>query len=222
MINMLFARFHHIYTHRFESAYPDDDTLALAKREWSFALQGIPMGAVEATINKVRDEHAWPPTIAEFLNAVCVAAPSEDMPEAYDAYQEACLHANNPHRHEWRHPAVYWAAHRTGFKMLREGAEAQIWPTFRRHYQGFMLDAIRGSDLSLPRVRELEDQSEPVTSAAQQALAWCQDQHIEPAEVAHLLHYLELPAQSSVRQNFRRRALAQLEAMGITTASLPE
>jgi len=222
MINMLFARFHHIYTHRFESAYPDDDTLALAKREWSFALQGIPMHAVEATINKVRDEHAWPPTIAEFLSAVCLAAPPDDMPEAYDAYYEACLHAANPHQHAWRHPAVYWAAHRTGFKALREGAEAQVWSDFRRHYQGLMLDVIRGSQLGLPSVRQLADHSAPVTSAAEQSATWCQQQHIEPAEVAHLLHFLELPAQSSVRQNFRRRAIAQLEALGLPTAGLPE
>ena len=222
MINMLFARFHHIYTHRFESAYPDDETLALAKREWSFALRDIPMPAVEATINRVRDEHAWPPTIAEFLTALCLAAPPEDMPSPYDAYQEACLHASQPQTHDWRHAAVFWAAQQTGFRALRESSEAQVWPDFRRHYQALMLNVLRGAHLKVPQILTIAQQTSQATTAAEQTAAWCEQHQLEATEVAHLLHYLELPVGSAVRHNFRIRTLAELEKRGLPSADLPE
>lgn len=222
MINMLFARFHHIYTHRFESAYPDDETLALAKREWSFALRDIPMAAVEATINRVRDEQAWPPTIAEFLAALYLAAPPEEMPAPYAAYQESCLHASQPHTHHWCHPAVFWAAQNTGFRLLREGVEAQVWPNYRRHYQGLMLEVLRGAVLKLPQILAVTQQTNQATTAAAQSEAWCLKHQLEAAEVAHLLHYLELPLQSSVRHNFRTRTLAELERRGLPCSGLPE
>ena len=222
MINMLFARLHHIYTHRFESAYPDDDTLALAKREWSFALSDIPLSAVEATINLVRDEHAWPPTVAEFLQALCIAALPQDMPTPYDAYREACHHANQPHVHHWRHPAVFAAAQKTGFQQLRERPEHQVWPHFRRAYQAMILAVMRGQQFELPKVVHLEDQTPQITDAATQTADWCAQHQLEPSEVAHLFHYLELPPKSAIRHNFRQRALHQLAARGYVTTDLPE
>lgn len=220
MVNMLFARFHHIYTHKFESAYADDDTLKHAKREWATALQDFPLAAIEKTIDAVRLRHAWPPTIAEFLATLSEEARPDDLPEARDAYQEACIHAGRPLQHHWRHPAVYHAASRTGFFRLRSETEQQVWPDFRRYYQELALSLCKGHELSEPRQPSLPPPTD--TGPALDVTAWCERHAADPKAVAHLFHYMELPRGSQIRHNFRQRALAALQAQQLPVADLPE
>lgn len=219
MVNMLFARFHHIYTHKFESAYGDDDTMAYAKREWALALQDYPMRAVEQTIDAVRTRYSWPPTIAEFLTTLSEVARPDDLPDARDAYQESCFHATRPLVHHWRHPAVYHAARQTGFFRLRSEPEQYVWPEFQRHYQTLVLRVCKGETLVLPDTPELPPPAN--TGPALDVNAFCDDYGLDPKAVAHLFHYLELPAESQTRLAFRRRAVAQLQAFGVTEDQLP-
>ena len=52
LINMLFARFHHIYTHKFESAYRDTDTTNLPKKEWALSLADFNQSQIELAIHR--------------------------------------------------------------------------------------------------------------------------------------------------------------------------
>ncbi len=220
MVNMLFARFHHIYTHKFESAYSDDDTLAHAKREWALALRDFPLAAIERTIDAVRTRYSWPPTIAEFLSTLSDAARPEGIPEARDAYQEACFHATRPLKHHWRHPAVYHAARSTGFFRLRSEPEQYVWPEFNRHFQTLVLRVCQGETLSLPDDPELPPP--PPKGPDFDVARFCERLNLDPKDVSHLFHYLDLPANSQVRAHFRQRALTSLEARSVPTDDLPD
>ncbi|MCH8552666.1 MAG: hypothetical protein LAT62_12060 [Natronospirillum sp.] len=219
MVNMLFARFHHIYTHKFESAYADDDTLTHAKREWAMALQAFPLEAIEKTIDAVRLRHAWPPTIAEFLNTLSDVARPEGLPDARDAYQEACMHAGRPLQHHWRHAAVYQAASRTGFFRLRSEPEHHVWPDFQRYYQELALSLCQGHELAEPEQPALP--TPPDTGPPFDLAAWCRQHGVDQGQIAHLFHYLELPAGSTVRHNFRARTLQALEKQNLPNKDLP-
>ena len=220
MVNMLFARFHHIYTHKFESAYGDDDTMAHAKREWALALQDYPMRAVEQTIDAVRTRYSWPPTIAEFLGTLSDVARPDDLPDARDAYQEACFHATRPLNHHWRHAAVYHAAHKTGFFRLRSEPEQMVWPQFQRHYQALVLQVCQGNTLSMPDHPELPPPAE--TGPDFDIDAFCTRHDLTRRDVARWFHYLELPLGSNTRKTFRARAVAALTELGVEAASLPD
>lgn len=218
MVNMLFARFHHIYTYRFESAYGDDDTMAHAKREWAFALAGYPLASVERAIDATRDRYSWPPTIAEFLSAMSDVARPTDMPAPRDAYLEAAMHAYRPLDHAWRHPGVYFAAHDTGFFRLRTEPEQRVWPVFRDHYREKILAVARGQHFELPSARELPA---PETGPGFDVAGFAEQQGVEVTAIAHLLHYLDLPSGSGVRERLRKRAIDTLKTQGVDVSQLP-
>lgn len=67
LVNMLFARFKAIYTHKFASAYSTSDEVKLAKREWAIALKGFQEPLLAYAVERTKEVHAWPPTISEFL-----------------------------------------------------------------------------------------------------------------------------------------------------------
>lgn len=220
MVNMLFARFHHIYTHKFESAYGDNDTLAHAKREWALALRDFPLRAIEVTIDAVRTRYSWPPTIAEFLATLSYAASPDDLPDSRDAYQEACFHATRPLSHHWRHAAVYHAAHKTGFFRLRSEPEQFVWPEFQRHYQTLVLQICRGETLAEPEQPALPAPAD--TGPSFDVSAYCETNNVSVKSVARLFHYLELPLGSQVRSTFRNRSMEALAAMNLPCDQLPD
>lgn len=220
MVNMLFARLHHIYTHKFESAYGDEDTMKYAKREWAMVLADFPLRAVELTIDAIRERYSWPPTIAEFLATLSEVARPADCPDEREAYRQACFCGNNPLEHFWSHPAVYHAAHQTGFFRLRAEPETQVWPIFRQHYQALMLRLCKGEQLEVPDLPALPEP--PNTGPVFDVAGFAKQQGVQPTDIAHLLHYLDLPLGSRVRQTFRTRALSALAEQGINTQDLPE
>lgn len=221
MVNMIFARLHHIYTHRFESAYGDDNTMAYAKREWAFALANYSFQAVESTLDAIRTRFAWPPTIAEFLRTLSEIGRPDTAPEPHDAYLEAALHAHQPRAHAWRHPLVYHAARNTGFYRLRNESEERLWPVFAEQYRRVILAWCRGEPMPEPEAAELPapEQAGVPEFAVER---WAQAQGLDVRAVAHLLHYADLPPGSAFRARLRARALRQLEGMGVPVDSLPD
>lgn len=220
MVNMLFARLHHIYTHKFESAYGDEDTMKYAKREWAMVLADFPLRAVELTIDAIRVRYAWPPTIAEFLATLSEVAKPADLPEARDAYQQACFVGNSPLTQYWSHPAVYHAARQTGFFRLRTEPEQQVWPIFQQHYQTLTLRLCKGESLEIPEAPALPPPAD--TGPPFDLEAFCTHHKVTPTQVGHLFHFLELPYGSQVRATFRARALNGLQALAVPTDDLPE
>ncbi|WLD58741.1 replication protein P [Salinispirillum sp. LH 10-3-1] len=220
MVNMLFARLHHIYTHKFESAYGDEDTMKYAKREWAMVLADFPLRAVELTIDAIRERYSWPPTIAEFLATLSEVARPADLPDDREAYRQACFCGNNPLEHFWSHPAVYHAAHKTGFFRLRTEPEAQVWPIFRQHYQALALRLCKGEQLEVPDIPALPEP--PDTGPRFDIPAFAAQHDVKPEAITHLFHYLDLPLGSTVRRTFRARALVAFEQQGIDANAIPE
>ena len=77
LVNMLFARFKAIYTHKFASAYSNPDEVKLAKREWAVVLKGFQEPLLAYAVERTKEVYAWPPTISEFLK-FCISGNAMD------------------------------------------------------------------------------------------------------------------------------------------------
>lgn len=212
LINMIFARFHHIYTHRFESAYRDETTLNQAKREWALSLAGISANLIELALERCKREHAWPPTIAEFLKLVQPSPESLGLPSLGAAYFEACQNAHHPAQHQWSHICVHLAAQNTGYFILRSEPERRTRPAFEKEYLSLIERLANGETLSLNEPKALpEPDLQPEADLTRELLKL----GVSEQEASTLAYYLEKPKGSPVRARYHKRAQAQLDALNI-------
>lgn len=218
LINMIFARFHHIYTHRFESAYGDETTLNMAKREWAMTLVGTTTEQIEFALERCKREYAWPPTIAEFLKLLEPNPEDLGLPSIEFAYQEACLHAHDPLAHHWSHACVQLAARETGYFRLRNDAERATKPIFKATYERLCKRLLAGEEFSLELAPALpEPDFHEESSLVSQLLALKVDEKIAQS----LAYYLSKPVGSDVRKRYRKRSESEIEKRGIVY-TLPE
>lgn len=121
IVNKIFSSIKGAYPSSFKHAFPDDETLAIAKTTWVKALMdsGISdMNAIKRGVAKARQRNSpFFPSCGEFIE-LCKAECSDlGMPSASEAWLEVC---NNSHRvtdHQWSHPGVYEAGRRKWFEI---------------------------------------------------------------------------------------------------------
>lgn len=219
LINMIFARFHHIYTHRFESAYADETTLNQAKREWAISLAGITPAIIEHALERCKKEHAWPPTIAEFLTLTQLEPQAIGLPSIHEAYLEACHKSNAPEVHSWSHLCVHLAAMNAGYFLLRSESEKVSKPVFTQAYLDLVNRLMAGETLTMPSVKA--NLPEPDDSAEHQLVAQLMRAGLEKADAQNAAYYLSKPKASSVRKRYRDRSVALLNSKTIS-CSLPD
>ncbi|MEJ2042745.1 MAG: replication protein P [Reinekea sp.] len=218
LINMIFARFHHIYTHRFESAYADETTLMQAKREWALSLSGISPQWIEHALERCKKEHAWPPTIAEFLKLAQPAPESIGLPSVSEAYQEACHKSNAPVEHQWSQVCVQLAARNTGYFLLRSEPERISRPLFEKAYLALVNRLLAGETLEMPISVALP---EPDFSAERELVQTLVSHGLNEPDAQNIAYYMEKPTGSEVRKRYRERASVMLEGKNIEF-ELPE
>lgn len=212
LINMIFARFHHIYTHRFESAYRDETTLNQAKREWAMTLAGVSSELIEYALERCKTEHAWPPTIAEFMKLLQPSPESIGLPDTAAAYLEACRNSYQSQGRQWSHLCVKLAALDVSYFSLRSEAERVTRPAFEKAYLKLVKRLIDGETLEEKETLSLP---EPDLSQSEKLTAQLQAAGIDAVQAATLAYYMDKPAGSEVRERYRKRAQAQLAELNI-------
>jgi hypothetical protein len=212
LINMIFARFHHIYTHRFESAYGDETTLNQAKREWAMSLTGLTDVQLEFALERCKREHAWPPTIAEFLKLLEPTPESLGLPSFDKAYLEACVNAHHPSSHAWSHVCVQLAAQQVSYYALRSESERSTKPVFKAAYEALCKRLFAGEVVELPNARVL---SEPNYSEEDALVKLLTAKGVDAINAQSLAYYLEKPKGSVVRERYRKKSIASLKDLNI-------
>jgi len=212
LINMIFARFHHIYTHRFESAYGDETTLNQAKREWAISLAGIPANLIEMGLERCKREHAWPPTIAEFLKLTQPSPESLGLPDISAAYQEACRFSHRPSEHRWSHACVQIAAQKAGYFTLRAEPERVSRPVFQKAYLALIEGLANGEVYSVDQPIALP---EPDFKPEEELVAQLKAVGVSDIDAQQIAYYLEKPANTDVRLRYRKHAVQKLESLNI-------
>lgn len=203
---MVFARFHHIYTHRFESAYGDESTLNLAKREWAMTLAGTPTSVIEMALERCKREFAWPPTIAEFLKLCQPDPESLGLPPVNKAYQEASQNSHRWAQHHWSHDIVLMAARNTGFRLLRSEPERTSRPLFEKHYRALIERIAGGETIEVAEFAELPAPEIRPEEMDMGLIATLEKAGVPNGEALRLAYYQEKPKGSPVRAQYRRRS----------------
>ena len=212
LVNMLFARFKAIYTHKFASAYSTTEEVKLAKREWAIALKGFQEPLLAYAVERTKERFAWPPTISEFLSVIHTAYRAYGLLEPRQAHMEACQCTHEPRKMNWSHPAVYFAGSQTGWFRLRTEEERTTWPLFEKHYIAMVDKVINGEALHVPDVVLIEDKSAPDLKKILQDIA--QQLEVNEAQIAPHLYYMYKTAGTSIRAQYRERATEALKSMG--------
>ncbi|MEO9655600.1 replication protein P [Marinomonas sp.] len=212
LVNMLFARFKAIYTHKFASAYSNPDEVKLAKREWAIALKGFQEPLLAYAVERTKEEYAWPPTISEFLKLINTAYKAYGLLDPRAAYLEACSCRVDPLTFHWRHPAVFFAASDVGWYKLKSEEERVTWPLFEASYLKIVDRVIAGERLVVPKVVLIENQQNlsltDITQAIAEALS------LPEEAIAPLLYYTQKTYGTGIRKAYRAKSQEKLTEMG--------
>lgn len=123
-------------------AWPDDASLAAAKKSWTKAfmaaglrsIEQVRLGIEQLRLRNGNGRAPWVPGSGEFIALCQPTAESLGLPEVGKAFREACRNAHPSADQRWSHPAVHHAACETGFSELRNLPEAKSRALFDRAY----------------------------------------------------------------------------------------
>ncbi|WP_249411602.1 replication protein P [Marinomonas sp. A3A] len=219
LVNMLFARFKAIYTHKFASAYSTTDEVKLAKREWAIALKGFQEPLLAYAVERTKEEHTWPPTIADFLKLINTAYKAYGLPDPRAAYLEACTCRTDPLQYKWSHNAVFFAGSQAGWYKLKSEEERVTWPLFEQSYLKIVDRVIAGERLVIPKVIMIEDKQTLSVKDLSSKIA--SDLSVDEEQIAPLLYYTQKTHGSGVRARYREISQKKLLEMGYKE-KLPE
>ncbi|ADZ92041.1 replication protein P [Marinomonas mediterranea] len=212
LVNMLFARFKAIYTHKFASAYSTTEEVKLAKREWAIALKGFKEPLLAYAVERAKEQFAWPPSISEFLKVIHSAYTAYGLVEPRGAYAEAARCRIDPREFKWSHPVVFHAGCEVGWFKLKTEEEHVTWPVFEKAYLSLMDRVIEGESFTIPTVTLIENKATlnvvQIISEIAASLSTSED------EIAPMLYYLHKTPNTLIRKQYREKALKQLLALG--------
>ncbi|MBR7888348.1 hypothetical protein J9B83_05265 [Marinomonas sp. A79] len=216
---MLFARFKAIYTHKFASAYSTTDEVKLAKREWAIALKGFQEPLLAYAVERTKEVHPWPPTIADFLKLINTAYKAYGLADPRSAYLEACACRSDPLMYKWSHPSVFFAGSEVGWYKIKSEEERVSWPLFEAAYVKVVDRVIAGERLVIPKVTMIENKQ---TLNVTELVRHISSQLDMPEEqVLPLLYYTQKTQGSGIRLRYREISEKKLLDMGYKE-KLPE
>ncbi|HSG04659.1 MAG TPA: replication protein P [Marinobacterium sp.] len=214
LVNALFARFMAIYGHKFKSTFESEDEIRIAKREWALSVAAYSESELVQAVNYCKENHAWAPSIAEFLEVLRKLTSDLGLPGVRSAYHEACRFADHPLEHSWSHPIVYWSGRSVGWFELRKLTEEETFKLFEYQYQLNVRRVRAGESLEIPNPIALEQKSQ-VTQATNM-LSFAKEHNLDESVACKLLYYLTLPTGSRTRSRQFRQAQQQAESLGIS------
>ncbi|MFM1896241.1 MAG: hypothetical protein RLZZ385_1315 [Pseudomonadota bacterium] len=166
-INQLFAEFALAYHNQFRKAYPDEESLVLAKKYWLGCLAPYsPLQITRAARQVVRSSD-YLPSVAAVVRACDSGFALFGLPEPRAAYVEACRAPAPKAEWPWSHPAVYHAGVASDWYVLASEPEAVAFPIFAYHYELLCRRAMHGEDLGRPTPQALPARTRRKLSAAE-------------------------------------------------------
>ena len=157
-INQIFELFRFNYHNQFLKAFPDLDTMNMAKRLWLRLLGDYSGEVIMRAAEKAVKENSWLPNVHEVL-ARCDVAEVLGLPAAHAAYVEACRAPSPKKEFNWSHPAVYFAGRATDWFFIANEPEEKVFPVFKRNYDLLLNRIQNGEDLEIDLPRALPQET---------------------------------------------------------------
>ena len=136
LINLIFAELEITFHNQFHKAFPDEETLSLAKQLWLAKLEKFENELIFEAIDKIIETAKYLPSLSAVLNLIKeLKFKKFKVPSPDKAYLEASsLGEINPLDFSWSHPYVYHAGAKIGWYRLKTDSEFEIKKEFLEVY----------------------------------------------------------------------------------------
>ena len=136
LINLIFAELEITFHNQFHKAFPDEETLSLAKQLWLAKLEKFENELIFEAIDKIIETAKYLPSLSAVLNLIKeLKFKKFKVPSPNKAYIEASsLGEINPLDFSWSHPYVYHAGAKIGWYRLKTDSEFEIKKEFLEVY----------------------------------------------------------------------------------------
>lgn len=136
LINLIFAELEITFHNQFHKAFPDEETLSLAKQLWLAKLEKFENELIFEAIDKIIETAKYLPSLSAVLNLIKeLKFKKFKVPSPSKAYIEASsLGEINPLDFSWSHPYVYHAGAKIGWYRLKTDSEFEIKKEFLEVY----------------------------------------------------------------------------------------
>lgn len=151
-VNQMFAEFALVYHNQYQKAFADKEKLMYAKRLWLSHLANYSPEQILGAARRATHESEYLPTVRGVLKYL---ESGSGLPDARDAYREACLAPSPKVEQHWSHPAVYLAGLASDWFFLASQPEKVAFPVFEKHYRELCERVARGEQLTIPAVPAL-------------------------------------------------------------------
>ena len=172
LINLIFAELEITFHNQFHKAFPDEETLNLAKQLWLAKLEKFDNEIIFKAIDKIIETSKYLPSLSAVLNQIKeLKFQQQKIPPPNVAYAEVTsLGEISPLDFNWSHPFVYHAGAKVGWFRLKTEAEFEIKSDFIDAYEEILeMSEVKNSLLSLPEKKEEFFEDEPLSSDEQHA-----------------------------------------------------
>ena len=156
LVNLIFTQLEVTYHNQFHKAYPDKNSLNLAKQLWLTQLQRFDEKIVFESVGKLMTTSDFLPTLSKVINS-CIESKlkSNGIPNVNYAYKEACHSRNNFEKFTWSHPIIFYIGSKTGWDYLWTQAEKETFTEFKLNYDLLVNEYLEGKEFSKPKFPEL-------------------------------------------------------------------
>ena len=136
LINLIFAELEITFHNQFHKAFPDEETLSLAKQLWLAKLEKFENELIFEAIDKIIETAKYLPSLSAVLNVIKeLKFKKFKVPSPNKAYLEASsLGEINPLDFSWSHPYVYHAGAKIGWYRLKTDSEFEVKKEFLEVY----------------------------------------------------------------------------------------
>ena len=172
LINLIFAELEITFHNQFHKAFPDEETLNLAKQLWLAKLEKFDNEIIFKAIDKIIETSKYLPSLSAVLNQIKeLKFQQQKIPPPNVAYAEATsLGEISPLDFNWSHPFVHHAGTKVGWYRLKTESEFEIKSDFIDAYEEILeMSEVKNSLLSLPEKKEEFFEDEPLSSDEQHA-----------------------------------------------------
>ena len=156
-INQIFELFRFNYHNQFLKAFPDHDTLIMAKRLWSRLLVDYRGDVIMRAAEQAVKENGWLPNVHEVVSR-CDIAGTLGVPGTHRAYMEACRAPSPKKDFNWSHPIVYYAGRASDWFYLANTPEEQAFPVFKHNYELLLQRLQAGEDIQMEIQKALPEE----------------------------------------------------------------
>ena len=165
-INQVFALFKLNYHNQFFKAFNSTTDLHQTKRLWLESLSRFDSTTLLKAAKSVIEGSEFLPTLHTMLRH-CEKHSQGGLPEAHQAYVEACRAPSPKANQPWSHVAVYYAGKASDWHFLHSRPEDVAFPVFKENYLEICAQLRAGTTLDNPHTPSLPEENTQVADKQQ-------------------------------------------------------